>query len=145
LTDEDLEWMTELPEKIFIEKYNLLVCHAGVMPNQNPLHQPRDVYMYCRDLNDKTLRMVSLTGDFKQPRDTVLWADVYNGNINIVYGHNVHSLETPHITVNELGCKTWGIDTGCVFGGNLTCLVLEDNKEPVIHQVKAEKNYFKKG
>ena len=89
--------------------------------------------------------MMPLTSEFKQPENSVLWADVYDGDVNIVYGHNVYDLITPHVTVNEKGYKTWGLDTGCVFGGHLTCLVIDGDKEPTLHQVKAEKNYFKKG
>lgn len=144
MSDEDLEWMTALPKKIYIEEYNLLVVHAGVLPHRDPLHQQNDVYMYCRYIHEKTHKMLSLSNDFRQPKDSILWADVYDGDINIVYGHNVHDLVTPHVTENEKGYKTWGLDTGCVFGGHLSCLVVEENKQPYVAQVKAAKNYFKK-
>lgn len=144
LSNDDLEWMSKLPKKIYIEKYNILVIHAGVIPNTNPLNNQDDCYMYCRYINKQTYKMMPLKPDLKKPEGSILWADVYNGDVNIVYGHNVHDLTKPYVTTNEKGYKTWGIDTGCVFGGHLTCLVFEENKEPRFYQVKAKKNYFKK-
>lgn len=144
LSEEDLEWMAKLPKKIYIEKYNLLVVHAGVMPYMNPLHQPDEFYMYCRYIDKNTYKMMHLTSNFKQPPGSVLWANVYNGEVNIVYGHNVYDLSKPHIRTNKKGYKTWGLDTGCVFGGHLTAIVFKDNEEPTIHQIKAAKVYYKK-
>lgn len=73
-------------------------AHAGIMPGI-PLDRQRD-----EDL-------VWIRGTFLQSR-----AD--HGHV-IVHGHTpVRSVE---VRPNRIG-----IDTGCVFGGTLTCLVLED-------------------
>lgn len=143
LTDDHLEWMTELPTSIYIKTHNLLVIHAGVLPYKHPLHQPNDIYMYCRYIDINTYKTLSLGSDFRQPKNSIFWADAYEGDVNIVYGHNVHDLSNPYVTTNKKGYKTYGIDTGCVFGGNLTSLIIENN-EFKFHQTKALKNYYLK-
>lgn len=144
LTVGDLEWLSSLPKKIYIEKYNLLIIHAGVMPFGDPLQQSGNVYMFCRFLNEQTHKMMPLSSDYKQPKNSIFWADVYNGDVNIAYGHNVNNYIHPHIVENKKGYKTWGLDTGCVFGGHLSALILEDGKQPFTHTIKALKKYYKK-
>lgn len=143
LSDVDLEWLSQLPKSIFIEKYNLLIIHAGVLPYSDPLNQNNDVYMYCRYLEKNTNKMLKLTHTHLKPNNSNLWADVYNGNVNIAYGHNVHSLTDPYLTINKHGYKTFGLDTGCVFGGKLTSFVIE-NDDYYFHQINAKTNYYKK-
>jgi len=63
----------------------------------------------------------------------VEWVNDYNGNATVIYGHIVHGLENPHIVK-----KTYGIDTGCVHGGNLTGLLFPEME---FIQVKALKTY----
>jgi bis(5'-nucleosyl)-tetraphosphatase (symmetrical) len=143
LSDDDLQWLGSLPKKIYLEKEHILVVHAGVLPFGSPFNQRPDVYMYCRYLHKDTYRMVNLGPDFKQSKDSVLWADVYDGDVNIVYGHNVHNKEYPYTTINKKGIKTWGLDTGCVFGGKLTAMIIS-NANISFHQTIAKMNYYKR-
>jgi hypothetical protein len=144
LSEDDFYWLSSLPKSIYINRYNLLVVHAGVNPVKNPLYQSDQIYLFCRYVNNTTFKMVHLPKDFKQPKDSIFWADAYIGKTNIVYGHNVHSLEKPYILTNKYNYKTFGLDTGCVFGGNLTALVIESNKDYWIHQINAKKKYYQR-
>lgn len=66
------------------------------------------------------------------------WAQSYRGDWgHIVFGHQ------PFERVERFKHAT-GIDTGCVYGGALTALLLEDGKQVDIIQVKAKKQYTEK-
>jgi hypothetical protein len=58
----------------------------------------------------------------------------------VIFGHNVVGLEDIKIWDNGLG-RAIGIDTGCVFGGMLTALVLDKSGNHQGVQVRAEKVY----
>jgi serine/threonine protein phosphatase 1 len=73
-----------------------------------------------------------------RPKDTKYWADVWSGPYSVVYGHAVHSLVDPRITVND-GVITVGLDTGCCFGGRLTALLLPSFD---FVQVQARRTYW---
>lgn len=60
------------------------------------------------------------------------WAENYAGEAYIVYGH------TPHHSPKWIN-KTLNIDTGCVFGGNLTALRYPEFE---LVSVKAKRRYF---
>lgn len=60
------------------------------------------------------------------------WADEYRGRALVVYGHT----PVPEVQfVNNTAC----IDTGCVFGGKLTCFRYPEKE---IVQVKAKREYY---
>lgn len=143
LNDEDLNWLTKLPKKIFIEEQNLLVIHGGVLPHMHPLYQPDNVYLYCRHIHKETYKMLKMGPDLKPPQNSIFWSNAYNGKFNIIYGHQVHHLKNPFITTNKLGIKTFGIDTGCVFGGHLTCMIIENN-EHRFFGIEAKEKYYRK-
>ena len=143
LSDDDLEWLTALPKKLYIKEHNILVIHAGLMPRLHPLQQDENTYMYCRYLDEKTNKQVHLNKDFTQPTGSKFWTELYNYDIDVVYGHEVHSLDAPRIETNICGAKTYGIDTGCVFGGHLTALVIDnDSGNRYIKQIEAKQKYF---
>ena len=72
----------------------------------------------------------------EQPEGTSLWSEVWDGVQSVVAGHAVHSLEAPRVDRNAHGAEVWSIDTGAVFGGNLTALVLETRE---VIQVRASR------
>lgn len=144
LSVNDLEWLTTLPKKIYLKDQNLLIIHAGVMPYTHPMYQADNVYMYCRYLDSQTKKQVHLNKDFKRPDNSIFWTEVYQDDINIVYGHEVHDLHSPRIETNACGAVTYGIDTGCCFDGHLTALVIDkDSGKKYIEQVRAHHTYYK--
>ena len=56
----------------------------------------------------------------------VRWYEVYDHPYLCVYGHSV--FKEPYYHVNKVGGRSLGIDTGCVFGGTLTAVVLPEMK-----------------
>ena len=63
----------------------------------------------------------------QQSPDWLFWSreefidSIYNYGKKVIYGHTPH--EKPKVDDNKIG-----IDTGAVYGGALTCLVLPENK-----------------
>src|SRR5205823_3083060 len=76
--------------------------------------------------------------------DGALWGERYVGPPHIVFGHNA---------VERLQIHPWatGLDTGCVYGGRLSALVLDHGQQvpqerlkrmPLIVSVPAARVYF---
>jgi bis(5'-nucleosyl)-tetraphosphatase (symmetrical) len=52
------------------------------------------------------------------------WAEAWTGPENVVYGHFPQRLDLPKRDEPAPRVVCLGIDTGCVYGGRLTALVL---------------------
>ena len=52
------------------------------------------------------------------------WAAAWTGPESVVYGHFPQRLDRPKRDEPAPGVVCLGIDTGCVYGGRLTALVL---------------------
>ena len=112
LTDDDVTWMSELPYTISIPKKSLaglkqdiLIVHAGLQPGV-PLEQQTAETM-------TTIRMVD---------DQVPWASTWPGPARVVFGHDaIRGLQLQHAYAT-------GLDSGCVYGKQLTGLLLPQNK-----------------
>lgn len=128
LSQEDLKWMAGFPIFMRLEP-GYLVAHAGFEASRPPEEQSLD--RVCR------IQYVDLdTGDYKSgktPREVPLhserWMAAWPGPETVVYGHHVHSKVSPRIDVSRAGARCIGIDTGCVFGGMLTALVLDSSRD----------------
>ena len=114
--EDDVEWMSKLP--LYYEDDYFVYVHAG-MEADKPLNKQdkwdllwvREPFIFSAEQFDKT----------------------------VVFGH------TPSLLFNEscMPYRTWGnnvgIDTGCVFGGNLTALIIDEGEVKKFYQV-ASKN-----
>ena len=92
-------------------EHGLRVVHAGVIPNVAIEHQMPSILM-----NVRTVKAEGRLG----PRQ-VLWGTRYHGPPHLVFGHHA---------ARGLQLHRWatGLDTGCVFGGRLTALVLAEGQ-----------------
>ena len=142
-SDEDITFINNMPTHLILPEYNLWVVHAGIKPNIPIDKQDQKDLLYLR-YTDEERKTVSIKKVLQgiQPPDTKFWTEFGPFNANIIYGHEVHSLEFPRIKKFDNGTWCAGIDTGCCFGGHLSALIIEDNKQEII-QVKAKKEYYK--
>lgn len=134
LTDEDLDFMAAAPDVARLSGHWVLV-HAGLRPGR-PLHDP-DAPRTLRYLHRLTGRRVTLDEHVAAPAESQHWSERWRGPWHVVYGH--HALPEP-----ALRGLTFGIDTGAVYGGKLTALVLNGlgrDDRPELVQVPAARAY----
>ena len=147
LSDSDMEWLANLPHYISLQEFNVLCVHAGLMPRLRLEHQPKEVLTMLRYLDIETRRkMLSMKyPDFEQPDNSIFWAECYDGKADVVFGHSVVSLDGTIGYWEGLGRgRCYGIDTGAVFGGYLSAMILDSTKPESreIVQVKALREYY---
>lgn len=141
MSDAALAWMAQNPHVIrFIydnplNRFATWCTHAGFLPWADPLRQPTSGLIRNRYVNPDSEQPATLNHGLKQPEGSVGWETLWDARARIVYGHNVHDLTTPRVVNN-----TYGIDTGCCFGGSLTALI-DEGGFTRFEQVKAERNY----
>jgi len=148
LTDREMGWIADLSFYIELPEFKAVVIHAGLMPGV-PLHrQTKEMLSMLRYMHKDTHRMLPLQyPDFSAPADSVFWTEVYDGEPDVIFGHEVVSLGEIKTWQREGFGKCFGIDTGCAFGGMLSAVVMDTEKplEREIVQVKALKEYCAAG
>lgn len=148
LSGAEISWMDSCPFYIELATHNAFVVHAGVVPGIPMDRQTPEALTMCRYVCEKTNKMMAMKmPGFIQPEGSVFWAEKYQGNHDIIFGHQVLSLEEVIVWENEVSARCYAIDTGCCFGGRLTALVTTDDKpgDWDIVQVQANKVYFPRG
>jgi hypothetical protein len=141
LSEEQVAYLQAAPVMLDIPKLNLLIAHAGLEPLV-PLNKQKPDRVTRVRFVDAAGEMVGYKNDsLDQPEGTCYWTDLWKGPQHVVYGHAVHSTTEARSTY-EGGIWTFGIDTGCVFGGHLTAIILDGMGEPEFAQVRAKKNYY---
>jgi predicted phosphodiesterase len=130
---ELLEYIRTLPLILDFPEIGATVVHGGVMPG-HALSEQESL---------KTLRYVRHEGDHwvpvpkgKERRGDRFWAELWNGDRTILYGH------TPRDAV-RFDRKAIGLDTGCVYGGSLSAAVWADRRWQIV-DVKARRTYARR-
>jgi len=114
LTAEDQEWLRACPWYISSSDIGYLFVHAGFIPGTRLSQQNPRLMMNMRSvLNDGTV-----TAKHVLSRE---WAKLWAGPETVVFGHDAFRGLQQHP-------YAYGIDTGCVYGGRLTALVLPENR-----------------
>jgi hypothetical protein len=116
--DKFLSYLNSLP--FLIELENHLVVHAGIRPQ---------VALHSQTTGDLT-RMRTLGPDRESDEGTP-WYLVYQGEKTVLFGH----WPAPE---PRRGPKAIGLDTGCVYGHNLTAYIIETDE---FVSVRAQKAY----
>lgn len=139
-----INFLVTLPPFINVKREgrnDLVVVHGGLEAFK-PFHEQKLKHV-CR------IRYVDKdSGRFKSsdkpevvPANSTFWHNMWSGPEDVAYGHHVHSLGAPHLVRSPGGGMTHGLDTGCVFGGHLTALILEEDGSTRYFQVPARKQY----
>lgn len=125
LGDEDWAFLESLPLSIALEAHELVIVHAGVLPGVELAAQDAWTLTHVRGLDAE--------GRPSARSDQRPWAESYSDGPHVVFGHNSRA---------GLGLfpNATCIDSGCVYGGRLTALVLEaDERVPRDPRERAER------
>jgi hypothetical protein len=104
-----------LPLWLDLPEHGVRVVHAGVVPGVPIERQAPRTLMYVRCL--------SPSGQPDEQRGDALWGARYHEAPHVVFGHN--AADEPQIHPSATG-----LDTGAVYGGRLTALVLAEGASP---------------
>lgn len=143
LTEEDIAWLSKLPTYIEFTP-GWVAVHGGLLPGLALSQQDKADLIRLRWVDKEKVKPVATSYDtpWQVPEGAVHWASLYDGANNVVVGHEAHSLSKPVLIKGKGQGVTYCIDTGCVHGGKLTALVLEDGQVSFV-QVQAKAVYAK--
>ena len=110
---DDVGWMRNLP--LYYEDDKFICVHAGIDLSRPMPEQDRDTMLWAR-------------GEFLDNPEP--------GDKKVIFGHTpslmITGSDLPFFTAGD----HIGIDTGCVFGGALTALIIEDGEMAGYRQVR---------
>lgn len=115
LDAEDWAMLDALPLHLDLPEHGVRIVHAGVVPDVPFDDQDPWLLTHIRSIDDK--------GRPSERWGKVPWGALYKGPPHVVFGHNAR--QGPQIHVHATG-----LDTGCVYGNQLTALVLEAGRPP---------------
>lgn len=117
-------YLTDIKQwPLYIEEEDFLVLHAGLVPGEHPKDSdPRRI---------TSIRTWDEQGQDLQDETNRPWFDYYTGNKLVVFGHwaKLQGVVRENLI---------GLDTGCVYGKELSGLLLE---ERVLLSVPAKRAY----
>lgn len=140
LKEKDFAYIKQMQRYIKIN--NTIIVHAGLRGSVPLEKQSEYDLTHIRYLDPEgkivSLRKINKLG-FEQTK-AEYWVKSYKLPYEVVHGHHVRSMENVFVDTSPLGVKCYGIDNGCVFGGKLTALCIEDKS---VIQVQAKEVYCK--
>ncbi len=110
LSREERAWLEGLPLFIDLPEHGMRIVHGGIVPG-----------VPIEELGPEVLTRLRSFGNDGQPSDRLgdeSWAARYRDSPHVVFGHDARR-------GLQLHPNATGLDTGCVYGGELSALVLE--------------------
>lgn len=114
LTEDDWELLHTLPLFVDVPEHGIVLAHAGLDPSLPLDRQDPWVVTHVRSIDAQG----KPSEKWGRP-----WAETYFGPEHIVFGHNARKLPQLHPFAT-------GLDTGCVYGGRLTGMLLPHGEKP---------------
>jgi hypothetical protein len=136
LSESDWSVIESFPLYLDLPEHGVRVVHAGVLPGVAFAKQEPWTLTH--------IRSVTQDGSATARNLPNSWAAFYAGEPHIVFGHNSRLLI-------QLQPFATGLDTGCVYGGALTALVLQggqqiptdpDERRSLLVSVRAHAKYY---
>lgn len=128
--DDDIGYLRELPYTISIPSLSVIIVHAGLVPGIPLTEQELTNMIIMRNLvksPEGTLSAAELTNEGEA------WASFWPGPDHVYFGHDARRKLQKH-------AHATGLDTGCVYGNQLTGDVVTKDSTELI-QVKAKQVY----
>lgn len=110
----DWKLLETAPFYLDLSEHGARVVHAGLVPGLGIEAQSPQTLMRIRTVR---LEAHANRGGKRGKSPNVLWGAAYAGPPQVVFGHNA----APGL---QLHAWATGLDTGCVYGGRLTAMVL---------------------
>jgi diadenosine tetraphosphatase ApaH/serine/threonine PP2A family protein phosphatase len=151
LTQEDYEYLRDLPLLHVIDDLNLVLVHGGLWPSVDLYRQSYNVQraQMIHPLNGDQTRWWGSKAHYHKSGKTeaesvaegwARWYHIYNLEHRVVFGHSVFAMPKEH--QNPGAGLTVGVDTGCCFGGSLTAAIFDGNPRPTYLSVRAKNAYM---
>ena len=132
LSPEDIHFMENFVPFHKVEQHNILVVHGGMPSNWTEFPTIEQFKGLSKTKQRKFLKVSRTrfvcknTGKFRsmgdESPDDPFWTEIWDGRFgHIVFGHE------PFLSGPDVREHSTGIDTGCVHGGSLTSLVVEND------------------
>lgn len=148
LDDSDIAFLDGAVLYHQVPEHGIIVVHGGILPGVRSLPQTPYWEMSGSDrkyhgLMMRTRFVDKATGEMlmlgTEKEGDPFWADIYDGRFGkAVFGHSafLNRYRLPKVFDHALG-----IDLGCVYGGHLLALVLEEGKAMEYASVPAKAKY----
>lgn len=140
LTEEHLTYLRRLPYTISLPAHAAVVVHAGLVPGVPLAGQDARTMMTMRNLLPCCPVAPAADGAprFEAQEKNGLggsaWAAQWIGPPHVYFGHDAMRKLQRH-------AHATGLDTGCVYGGELTAAILERGRAPRLVSVDAHREH----
>ena len=136
LSADDWAFVRKMPFTISIPQHNSILVHAGLVPEvpiqeQNPLDM---VAMRNLIASTNSCGRASFVALERDTPGAVAWASIWPGPVHVYFGHDAKRRLQQHAFAT-------GLDTGCLYGGQLTAVILHPRSRPRLEHVDARSQY----
>ena len=129
LTDDDINYLQNLPYTLRIPSLNCLIVHAGLNPFISLYHQSPWTMTKIRNISGLDVGECITPTEIGNGQQ---WASLWRGPEHVYFGHDARrGLQRYEFAT--------GLDTGCVYGKYLTAKLLTGSKQ--LFQIKAKHVY----